>query len=71
MPIREYHCRRCGHEFEVIEGPSSEQAECEVCGEKDLERMLSVFAAQVSTPASRDLPCADCTCPGGQCPMEN
>ncbi|HIC68120.1 MAG TPA: zinc ribbon domain-containing protein [Candidatus Latescibacteria bacterium] len=49
MPIREYHCAECGHEFEVLEGPStSPTTECEVCGAEKLERQLSVFAAQVS-----------------------
>ena len=48
MPIREYHCTDCGHDFEVLEGPSSQATECEVCGAEKLERLLSVFAARVS-----------------------
>ena len=46
MPIREYHCTECGHEFEVLEGPSSETPKCEACGAEKLERLLSVFAPQ-------------------------
>ena len=40
MPIREYHCTECGHDFEVLEGPSSQTTECEVCGaEIDHDRL--------------------------------
>ena len=65
MPIREYHCTKCSHEFEVIEGPSTQTTTCESCGAKKLERMLSVFAAHGS--ASGDSPCDDFGCGPAQC----
>ena len=71
MPLREYHCAECGHEFEVLEGPSSRTEACEACGSRKVERLLSVFAAHGSS--SGDNPCADfkCSpdgCAAGTCP---
>ena len=71
MPIREYHCNECGHEFEVLEGPSTQTTECEVCGAEKLERLLSVFAAQGSQGSSASDPplCGNCA-PSGTCQWE-
>lgn len=42
MPIYEYICKSCGHEFELMQkmSESSTQA-CENCGKKKAERVIS------------------------------
>jgi putative FmdB family regulatory protein len=43
MPIYEYRCRGCGHEFETyVHGPSTNVA-CPTCQSGDIIRKLSVF----------------------------
>ena len=72
MPIREYQCRECDHEFEVIETSSSTKPVCESCGGRQLERKLSVFAS-ISSGAMADPmpPCGNSSCPQSHaCPME-
>ena len=45
MPIYEYQCRACGHEFEFLLLPSQPAtAACPKCQGRDLERLLSGFA---------------------------
>jgi putative FmdB family regulatory protein len=43
VPIYEYRCRGCGHDFEkYVHGPSSNVA-CPSCQSGDITRKLSVF----------------------------
>ena len=45
MPIFEYSCRACGHQFEFLKLPSRPAAaKCPACQGEDLERLLSGFA---------------------------
>ena len=45
MPIFEYSCRACGHQFEFLKLPTtSDAARCPACQGEDLERLLSGFA---------------------------
>ena len=49
MPILEYSCRSCGHQFEFLKLPAATAApRCPACRGEDLERLLSGFA--MSTP---------------------
>jgi len=42
MPIYEYQCRRCDHEFEAIQKVSDEPLrECPACGEQSLTKLVS------------------------------
>ena len=41
MPIYEYRCETCGHEFETLVLGKT-QPECPSCQSQDLERLLSV-----------------------------
>lgn len=71
MPLREYSCAKCGHQFEVLESVSATTESCEACGSKQIEKLLSVFAAHGAP--SGDNPCADfgCStesCAAGTCP---
>ena len=65
MPIFEYICNECQHEFEALVF-GKQKAECPKCQSKKLEPQLSVFAVsaksgattQPSMPASG--PCGSC-----------
>ena len=54
MPIYEYACPSCGHEFEyLIMG--SESPACPECGAEKLEKKLSLFSSGgSSSPAGGD-----------------
>jgi putative FmdB family regulatory protein len=45
MPIFEFTCRGCHHQFEDLVRPGDVPA-CPACGSQDLERRLSLFAAK-------------------------
>ena len=50
MPIYEYACRACGHEFEHLLLPAAKtDPVCPDCGGRDLEKLMS--AAAMSTRA--------------------
>jgi putative FmdB family regulatory protein len=50
MPIYEYQCRQCSHEFELLVLKNT-VATCPACESSDLEQLLSGFA--VSSDGSR------------------
>jgi putative FmdB family regulatory protein len=62
MPLYEYVCNRCARQFEALLF-GKERAACPDCGGRDLERMLSTFAAHGEGSADR----AGDTAPGGGC----
>lgn len=51
MPIFEYGCSSCGHEFELLLRRSSEPARCPSCGSDDLAKRFSLPA--VSSDGTR------------------
>jgi putative FmdB family regulatory protein len=63
VPIYEYSCRGCKHEFELlIRG--QEQPECPTCHSRDLEKQFSVPAAHSNS--SKELPlCSPAPSSGG------
>jgi putative FmdB family regulatory protein len=50
MPIFEFQCRACHHQFEALVR-TGEHAACPSCASGDLERLLSMFA--VSSDSTR------------------
>jgi len=67
MPIFEYLCKKCDHQFEALVY-GSDQAECPRCHSRKLTPQLSVFA--VSAKASQATPaptgaCGTCGDPRG------
>lgn len=45
MPLYDFHCRSCGHEFEALVRPVDTGAPaCPSCASRDLEKLLSGFA---------------------------
>ena len=67
MPLFEYHCQTCSHDFEVLVR-ASEKPHCPSCHGDSLEKRLSVFAAH-SNGSSRGMsapaPCGACGDPRG------
>jgi putative FmdB family regulatory protein len=51
MPIFEYVCKECEHEFEALVF-GQQKAECPKCKSKKLEPQLSVFAVSAKSGAS-------------------
>jgi len=51
MPLYEYRCLGCGHQFELLVLKASQPVGCPSCASDSVERMLSLFA--VSSDASR------------------
>ena len=67
MPIFEYACEECGHEFEALIFGAN-QAECPKCHSKKLAPQLSVFAVSAKSSASAvsaSGPCGSCGDPRG------
>ncbi len=44
MPIYEYHCPTCSHNFDKLQPMSASGADCPVC-EQPAKRAISVFAS--------------------------
>jgi len=67
MPIFEYACQDCHHEFETLVR-SDTVPTCPQCHSVQLEKKLSVFAAGSGTPERAPAmagPCGSCGHPGG------
>ena len=57
MPIYDFHCKGCGHEFEGLVRPQGPVVSCPSCKSEDLEKLLSSFAvssAEKSAAAAKD-----------------
>ena len=64
MPIHEYACRACNHEFGTLVR-SSETPSCASCGSTELEKKLSVFAAHGGAVEFAPSACGTCGDPRG------
>jgi putative FmdB family regulatory protein len=68
MPIYEYRCESCGHEYEQMTTMARRDAKrgCPECGATKVERKLSVFAARQAESSSAPAPgeCGHCGGPG-------
>jgi putative FmdB family regulatory protein len=67
MPLYEYACKGCNHEFEALVR-NADAPECPACHGHDLERRLSVFAAHTNGApkfAAAPGPCGSCGDPRG------
>ncbi|MBP8998452.1 MAG: zinc ribbon domain-containing protein [Anaerolineaceae bacterium] len=60
MPLYEYICTTCGHEFEerMSFSQTNEQPECPRCASGETRKKLSLFAA--STPSSNSSSSTSC-----------
>lgn len=67
MPIHEYACRQCGHQFETLVR-SGAISECPNCHSTELNRLLSVFStpmAGAGSMAAAPASCGTCGHPDG------
>jgi putative FmdB family regulatory protein len=64
MPIYEYQCPACSHEFELLLR-GGETPVCPLCGSQRLDKQFSVPAAH--THAAASLPICDTPPAGGGC----
>lgn len=64
MPIYEYTCSKCGHEFEKLVRTGT-VPDCPSCHSTELAKKLSVFSAPGSTPDFVAGPCGTCGHPDG------
>ncbi|NOY79647.1 MAG: zinc ribbon domain-containing protein [Kiritimatiellaeota bacterium] len=81
MPIYEYRCAQCGHQFEkLIRNRAEIPDACPECGAEGLKKLFSTFSPGAASSSHRDSACADgaCplgpsgpagTCPTGSCPF--
>ena len=68
MPIYEYRCRDCNHDFEkYVHGPATKVA-CPSCASGDVMRKLSVFGLRSDGPLPSAMsPGGGGCCGGGGC----
>lgn len=55
MPIFEFRCKKCEHQFETITGSGEDGSglKCPQCGKIGLEKLMSIFSASgTESPAS-------------------
>jgi putative FmdB family regulatory protein len=67
MPLFEYACRACGHQFEYLTR-QGQQPTCPACASSELEKQLSVFAVSAggsTQPKAFTGPCGACGDPRG------
>lgn len=55
MPIFEYECQKCRHQFEYLVLPTGPPAECPSCGTKDLAQQISLCAVSSETTRQANL----------------
>jgi len=77
MPIFEYLCKECDHQFEALVF-GKDKAACPKCHSKKLEPQLSVFAVSAkagggASPSMSAGPCGSCGDPrgAGACSMRD
>lgn len=70
MPLYEYVCRACDHDFEALVPASrrdAPDAACPHCGEAKTARKISLMAQPVMKEGRSSAPAFDCGAPGGCC----
>ena len=70
MPIYEYICQDCQHEFELLRPMSQADAAmaCARCGGENLKRKISAFYAESGGKAVAGMSEPSCgSCSGGNC----
>jgi putative FmdB family regulatory protein len=62
MPIYEYRCRECDHQFEILQrlGEGADDLACPRCDRHELEKLFSTFAACGDSQAPATMPAGGC-----------
>jgi putative FmdB family regulatory protein len=55
MPLYEYLCRKCSHEFEALVRSGQPAPTCKSCGSEDIEKLLSNVAVSSETTREANL----------------
>ena len=55
MPVYEYGCRTCGHQFEFLVLRNLPEAECPACRGQNLEQQISLCAVSSDTTRQQNL----------------
>ncbi|MBN1548098.1 MAG: zinc ribbon domain-containing protein [Syntrophaceae bacterium] len=66
MPIYEFHCKKCGHNFEYLclSQKEVESLTCPKCKSQKIEKMMSVFGGKIgNTSTSSCGSCSASSCP--------
>ncbi len=73
MPVYEYICDACGHEFDEFSPSMSDESvvACPKCNKRTARRKLSVFAARMGEgrPSTSPAGCGRCGDPHGPCSL--
>jgi len=64
MPLYEYRCEGCGHEFEELVF-GGETPDCPRCGAAEPHKLMSAHTVGKSRAASPPPPCGSCGHPDG------
>jgi putative FmdB family regulatory protein len=48
MPLHDFHCRTCGHEFEALVRAQDPPIHCPSCSGADFDKLLSGFAVSTA-----------------------
>lgn len=70
MPIYEFMCPQCNHEFEDLVRNAKEKVHCPECGHKKVERLLSRVAFVVGgkfTASAGSSECGTCSSSPSSC----
>lgn len=69
MPVYEYKCKSCGHQFDKIRlmREADDLILCVKCQSEDTHRMLSRFNAQTEGHSITETSCSCGGCSGGSC----
>lgn len=64
MPIYEYRCKKCENKFDALQrvGADGKDLNCPRCGEREPERLISVFS---SSGTESSVSSASCSPEGG------
>jgi len=61
MPMYEFQCPGCNHEFEELVKNAKEKVECPECGHEKVERLVSRVAFSVGGKFTASAGSTDCT----------
>ena len=62
MPLYEYRCESCDHQFEILRkiGQGAEGLACPQCGDEGLAKQFSTFAATDAKSVGSPMPAGGC-----------
>jgi putative FmdB family regulatory protein len=67
MPIYEFQCETCQHEFEELVMKRDEVITCPSCGGEHARKLMSSFAVTGSARLSGGNSCGSCSASPGKC----